>query len=445
MKAKQVYDSIDQSKATNDVNAFLEKVKAATKNFTIENESVDKKMNELYEKIKATKPEILKGSKEPKTTNAKKKVGGKKKKVAKKTATPSAGLKKPTVSSVASQIRKPNESWSDALSRAKVIFNEKKQTELAKTKKAVDELRDFLKNDKDFKGWPRTYGKEKASENSLERDSQRMATAPGKRVSKTGRVYWENRDNRSDREASDFPRKIFLKEGGNIYNTRNLFELGGDIMVEPNILVDNPDYLVGTETMYEMFADGGEVSKEDFVSKSIVYDNGGESLDRYTVYTPDGSVYGMSETGSGFNQYLGEADEIPKGKHLGKKLKSVPKEIESAILNRMEFEKGGQTPNLEIIELESVGSGFVVENQTFVPQFSDGTFDIDNETDINDEDAEDFFDAISLEDLVKIDLALKGTNQMIAQLLKQKKLEKGGIMAKGGITKGGKVHKSEKV
>ena len=341
MKAKQVYDSIDQSKATNDVNAFLEKVKAATKNFTIENESVDKKMNELYEKIKATKPEILKGSKEPKTTNAKKKVGGKKKKVAKKTAAPSTGLKKPTVSSVASQIRKPNESWSDALSRAKVIFNEKKQTELAKTKKAVDELRDFLKNDKDFKGWPRTYGKEKASENSLERDSQRMATAPGKRVSKTGRVYWENRDNRSDREASDFPRKIFLKEGGNIYNTRNLFELGGDIMVEPNILVDNPDYLVGTETMYEMFADGGGVSKEDFVSKSIVYDNGGESLDRYTVYTPDGSVYGMSETGSGFNQYLGEADEIPKGKHLGKKLKSVPKEIESAILNRMEFEKGG--------------------------------------------------------------------------------------------------------
>ena len=74
MKAKQVYDSIDQSKSTKDVNAFLEKVKAATKNFTVENESVDKKMNELYEKIKATKPDILKGSKEPKSTSAKKKV-----------------------------------------------------------------------------------------------------------------------------------------------------------------------------------------------------------------------------------------------------------------------------------------------------------------------------------------------------------------------------------
>jgi hypothetical protein len=88
-------------------------------------------------------------------------------------------------------------------------------------------------------------------------------------------------------------------------------------------------------------AEGGEVSKEDFLSKSIVYDNGGESLDRYTVYTPDGSVYGMSETGGGFNQYLGEADEIPQGKHLGKKLKSVPKEIEKAVLGRMEYEKGG--------------------------------------------------------------------------------------------------------
>jgi hypothetical protein len=267
-----------------------------------------------------------------------------------------------------------------------------------------------LKNDKDFKGWPRTYGKEKASDNSLERDAQRQASPPGKRVSKTGRVYYENRDNRADREANAFPRKIYLKEGGNIYNTRNLFELGGDIMVEPTILQDTPDYLVGTTTMYEMFAEGGEVSKEDFVSKSIVYDNGGESLDRYTVYTPDGSVYGMSETGAGFNQYLGEADEIPKGKHLGKKLKSVPKEIESAVLNRMEFEKGGM-----MADSSEVKKYAIVDENT---------------------------DRIYIRNTNKefIDLKYKELKEIYPN-------DKLSIIEfeKGGITKGGKVHKSEKV
>jgi hypothetical protein len=69
--------------------------------------------------------------------------------------------------------------------------------------------------------------------------------------------------------------------------------------------------------------------------KTIMYDNGGQTLDRYTIYTPDGNVYGMSETGAGFNQWLGEAHEIPKGKHLGKRLKVVPEGIKQAIQNRI--------------------------------------------------------------------------------------------------------------
>ena len=430
MKSKEIYEAIDLSKVGPTLKTKLTALEKVTEGFTNEraDANMDKAMNGIYDYLKKSNPESLKnievktveveekvetiveGKPVKKTTKTKKKVAGKKKKVASKTKTPSSGVKKPTVSSVASKIRKPGESWKDALGRAKVIFNDKKQTQVAKTKKAVDDLRDFLKNDKDFKGWPRTYGKEKASDNSLERDAQRQASPPGKRVSKTGRVYYENRDNRSDREANAFPRKIYLKEGGNIYNTRNLFELGGDIMVEPTILEDTPDYLVGTTTMYEMFAEGGEVSKEDFVSKSIVYDNGGESLDRYTVYTPDGSVYGMSETGSGFNQYLGEADEIPKGKHLGKKLKSVPKEIESAILNRMEFEKGGM-----MADSSEVKKYAIVDENT---------------------------DRIYIRNTNKefIDLKYKELKEIYPN-------DKLSIIEfeKGGITKGGKVHKSEKV
>ena len=91
-----------------------------------------------------------------------------------------------------------------------------------------------------------------------------------------------------------------------------------------------------------MMAKGGKLSNNEFVEKTIVYDNGGKTFDRYTVFTPDGSVYGMSENASGFNQYLGEKNEIPKGSHLGKKLNNVPKEIEWAVIDRMEtYAKGG--------------------------------------------------------------------------------------------------------
>ena len=104
----------------------------------------------------------------------------------------------------------------------------------------------------------------------------------------------------------------------------------------------------------ERYAKGGEVSqyidglsKQEVLSKSIVYDNGGESYDRYTIFTPDGSVYGMSETAEGFNQYVGDSSEIEKGKHLGRKLRSVPKGIQGAVLDRMlddeqMFAKGGK-------------------------------------------------------------------------------------------------------
>jgi len=98
------------------------------------------------------------------------------------------------------------------------------------------------------------------------------------------------------------------------------------------------------------FATGGSVSKyidgmteAEIIKATVVYDNGGETLDRYTVFTPDGSVYGMSETGGGFNQYVGDDSEVEKGSHLGKRLKSVPKGIKSAVLDRMkeEFADGG--------------------------------------------------------------------------------------------------------
>jgi hypothetical protein len=88
----------------------------------------------------------------------------------------------------------------------------------------------------------------------------------------------------------------------------------------------------------------GGMSEAEILKATVVYDNGGETLDRYTVFTPDSSVFGMSATGDGFNQYIGDDIEIEKGSHLGKRLKTVPKDIKSAVLNRMieeEFGEGG--------------------------------------------------------------------------------------------------------
>lgn len=90
--------------------------------------------------------------------------------------------------------------------------------------------------------------------------------------------------------------------------------------------------------------DDEEYARGGGIKDVIVYDNGGESFDRYTIFTPDGSVYGMSENATGFNMYIGDDTEVEKGSHLGKRLKSVPVSIKLAVERRMkEYAKGGLT------------------------------------------------------------------------------------------------------
>ena len=84
-------------------------------------------------------------------------------------------------------------------------------------------------------------------------------------------------------------------------------------------------------------ANVAKVLKLESASKVVVYDNGGESFDRFTVII-DKDTFGMSEnpnSSQGFNQYIGELDrDIKPGKHLGKKLSKIPKEIQKAIKKR---------------------------------------------------------------------------------------------------------------
>ena len=214
-----------------------------------------------------------------------------------------------------------------------------------------------------------------------------------------GTTYYEGRPNRSDVNQPSEKRKIKLAKGGttsslasikrkyyknedenahseNVVLLAKHFGDAEDLKLAKQILAKhNKEGHLSSENAKERneldfkliekarakfgeegieFAKGGEVSqyidglsKQEVLSKSIVYDNGGESYDRYTIFTPDGSVYGMSETAEGFNQYVGDSSEIEKGKHLGRKLRSVPKGIQSAVLDRMlddeqMFAKGGK-------------------------------------------------------------------------------------------------------
>lgn len=83
-----------------------------------------------------------------------------------------------------------------------------------------------------------------------------------------------------------------------------------------------------------------------------VFDNGGKTLDRYTVIDENGDMLGLSETGAGFSEFCGNIYEIlpkrlnsetmayvvSKGQcaHLGKELRfsQLPKELQQHIIER---------------------------------------------------------------------------------------------------------------
>lgn len=68
-----------------------------------------------------------------------------------------------------------------------------------------------------------------------------------------------------------------------------------------------------------------------------IYDNGGETFDRYTVII-DGDVYGMSDnplSPQGFNQFSGKLHELPLARQ-GERLtiESLPEAVQTAIERR---------------------------------------------------------------------------------------------------------------
>jgi hypothetical protein len=349
MTAKEIFESLDLSQLPKDAADKFRKVEKATKGFTIESEKVNTFMRGAYKKIKETKPtalknlkveekiikkEVKKGENTQVVEDLEYKVKGTKK-VSKKTATPSKPKRKgETAMERARKIRKKGEAWKDVLARAQKELKAeatkaKKDAEkvVSTTSQALKSLEKMIQKDPKLKGYPRTYGKQ-SKRIDANKDAKIKAKPAGKRVSKKGhknqygeskggRVYWENRDNRSDRYAPNFPNKVFLEMGGETDDlgfptghtflvvevspdgTKSLiksttdymtalmssavtrgrktnkdnrvvivdkedkkviheaFEAGGEITITPTQIVNNPDYLVGTTTMTELFEAGG--------------------------------------------------------------------------------------------------------------------------------------------------------------------------------------------
>ena len=296
MTTKEIYESIDQSKISPKGKEFLQKVEKSTKGFTIENEKLDKTMRKIYSDLKERKPEALKDvkvqtvtktetvpttkaeqKKEPKkktktVTRKVKKATGKKKNT-KPTRTPSTpkGDKKEHISTRASKLaKKEGISFKEARAKISKVVKEEKAQAVKQTEKELDKLLKFVRKDS-FEGeekFPKVYGKQNPEKTSLGADAIRKAKPKGRRVSekegkttnqygtfknKTGRVYYEHRDNRSDRNSLPAPRGQYKYQGA----TPPYLEAGGTLPTpfgQAGLVGET-----GTLNEVDLFAMGGDL------------------------------------------------------------------------------------------------------------------------------------------------------------------------------------------
>lgn len=327
-------------------------------------------------KVKATKTATKTATKKTHTSNANK--------VKHVPTPPKLGGK--SVFEVAKELREKD----PTLKQRDAVRMAGKMVKDAHNKAKDEELQSLMKM---IKSDPRYSVLRPDKNTSIIRDLGRPAIRTTKRVSRKGwknqygasdggRTYYENRVNRMDvdkvpmyakggqissnfeksRRFTDYDFKKLVDEDfyatweGNYWCIKK--ENGGKEVAKfypkKEVLVANKDADIFNWLKENSYLSSNEYAKGGELAGVVVYDNGGESFDRYTIFTPDGSVYGMSENASGFNMYIGDDTEIEKGSHLGKKLKSVPEGIKKAVLDRMSetFAKGGVVGLMDKLKAE---------------------------------------------------------------------------------------------
>jgi len=171
---------------------------------------------------------------------------------------------KTTAMSLAKEIRKDGEKWTDAVKRAGMQMK-KGTTEVKKsTKTEMQKLLALVKRRKELKG---------ISGTNLKRDSQRKAKPKGRRVSENGKVYYENRDNRTDRLAPNYPKNAPLLElGGTVVTDLAGHTSGGDMGLNAGMPLSG-----FSNTAYT-----GLVGETGAMSSGEMFENGGALYSAYT-------------------------------------------------------------------------------------------------------------------------------------------------------------------
>lgn len=210
-KIEKLKKSLSNSKIPADLKP---KIEAEIKRL----ENLDAKQSEPKEEVKPVAKKTT--TRKPRATKS----------VAKKTSTrkPSETSKpKSTPMSLAKEIRKEGESWSDARARASKMMKEKTHTATKDVESELDKLTKLVRGKKELRG--------QIGQTNLLRDAKRKAKPMGRRVSKDGNVYYENRANRTDRGTFG---KYHLAKGGEIeFQHSNLIIVGAGMDSNGNRVV----------------------------------------------------------------------------------------------------------------------------------------------------------------------------------------------------------------
>lgn len=256
MTTKEKYELIDKTKVSAKVLEILEKMEKASSNFTNAevNSRVDTALDKIIEGLKVSKPEALLS-----VSDAKKEVKKEKKEAEeknegkdfskKKDTDNKTGLpKKDTVEERKDIIKKESESEKEARERAKKELEKENEKAKDVIESQLEKLNRIILEDPALRGFNTGTSATGGGKSTPLIDAERKAIARGRRVSQKGRknqygaseggrVYWENRENRSDRKSPDYPTgKPYLEKGGNVYASDDLYEVK---MVQDGVELDS--------------------------------------------------------------------------------------------------------------------------------------------------------------------------------------------------------------
>ena len=198
MTIKQKFERIDQSKLEPKQVDALKIVLDFTENFKTKDKDkikiTNEKLDNIIVKLQEKNPDAVKPIPSPKTS----------------AKTPTKKVVKPktpkrNIFSVAKEIKKEGETFEEAKKRASMLIKQEKEEANKTIKTEMQSLLKYIKLHKELQG---------ISGTDLGRDAKRLAKVGGRRISKDGNIYYENRENRKDRLAPNYPKNAPLLENG---------------------------------------------------------------------------------------------------------------------------------------------------------------------------------------------------------------------------------------